>query len=264
VSVAPEVPDDAQPHAQQHAPEHHEVVDALRGGVEEGSGAPGDATTEQLMAQAVGGWRGLLDSSLPSALFLVVYVVDGQQLAPAVWTAVGAGVLIAVLRLIRRQSLQQVLSGFVGVAFCAWFASRTGRAEDFYLPGLLTNLAYGLGLAISCLVGHPLLGYGVGAATGDLTGWRSVPEQRRAYALATWFFVGVFAARLLVQVPLYLSGSVAALGTVKLIMGWPLFALAALLAFRVISRARADAPVPHRDEPPDAEPSDAEAPKDGG
>ncbi|MFN8156817.1 MAG: DUF3159 domain-containing protein [Candidatus Nanopelagicales bacterium] len=234
--------------------EHHEVADALRGGVDEGTGAPGDATTEQLMAQAVGGWRGMLDSSLPSALFLVVYVVDGQQLAPAVWTAVAAGVVIAVLRLARRQSVQQVLSGFVGLAFCAWLASRTGRAEDFYLPGLITNLAYGLVLAISCVVGHPLLGYAVGAATGDLTGWRSVPEQRRAYALATWFFVGVFTVRLLVQVPLYLAGAVAALGTAKLILGWPLFALAAYLAFRVITRARREAPVPERVETEEQQP----------
>ena len=37
-------------------------------------------------------------------------------------------------------------------------------------------------------------------------------------------------------------------GTVKLIMGWPLFALAAYLAFRVIRKARADAPVPPREE----------------
>jgi hypothetical protein len=103
-------------------------------------------------------------------------------------------------------------------------------------------------LAVSCLVGHPLLGYGVGAATGDVTGWRSVPEQRRAYALATWFFVAVFALRIVVQLPLYLAGSVAALGTARLFMGWPLFALAAFLAFRVISTARREAPVPARED----------------
>jgi intracellular septation protein A len=216
-------------------------------GLEGGSGRPGDATTEQLMAQAIGGWRGLIDGSLPSVVFLVAYVVTGSSLQPAIIAAVVAGLLIAVLRIVRRQPLQQALSGFLGVAFCAWFASRTGNAEDYYLPGLLINAVYGTVLAVSCLVGHPLLGYGVGAATGDMTGWRQVPEQRRAYALATWFFVAVFALRIAVQLPLYLAGAVAALGTARLFMGWPLFALAAFLAYRVISTARRDAPVPVRE-----------------
>jgi hypothetical protein len=257
VSTADDRPDEADAAVVPHddrAHEHHEhrVEDLLEGGAGHGTGAPGDATTEQLMANAIGGWRGLVDGSLPSAVFLVVFLVTGQQLAPAVWGAVIAGLLIAALRLVRKQSLQQVLSGFIGVAFCAWFASRTGNAEDFYLPGLLINLVYGTVLAISCLVGHPLLGYGVGAATGDVSGWRRVPEQRRAYALATWMFVAVFALRIAVQLPLYLAGAVAALGTARLFMGWPLFALAAFLAYRVISRARREAPVPPAE---DAEPA---------
>jgi Protein of unknown function (DUF3159) len=225
------------------AHDHHSIAEVLEG-VPEGTGEPGDATTEQLMANAIGGWRGVIDSSLPSGLFLVVYILGGRELAPAVWAAVLSGLAIAVLRLVRRQSLQQVLSGFIGVAFCAWLVTRTGRAEDFYLPGLLTNVAYGTVLAISCVVGHPLLGYAVGAATGDVSGWRKVPEQRRAYALATWFFVAVFFLRLLVQVPLYLAGQVEALGVARLAMGWPLFALAAFLSFRVITKARKEAPVP--------------------
>jgi hypothetical protein len=231
-------PDDGEP-----APHHVHLAEVLEG-APPGTGKPGDATTEQLMASAIGGWRGLVDGSLPAAVFLIVYLVDDHALPPAIWAAVGAGVLIAILRLVRHQSVQQVLTGFIGVAFSAWLVSRTGKAEDFYLPGLLINVAYGVGLAISCLVGHPLLGYGVGAATGDITGWRRVPEQRRAYTLATWFFVAVFALRLAVQLPLYLAGQVGALGVARLLMGWPLFALAALLSFRVIKRARDEAPVP--------------------
>jgi hypothetical protein len=236
-------PDGIASDAAQPSHDQHSLAEVLEG-VREGTGEPGDATTEQLMANAIGGWRGVIDSSLPSGLFLLVYVVGGRQLAPAVWAAVMSGLAIAVLRLVRRQSVQQVLSGFIGVAFCAWLVTRTGRAEDFYLPGLFTNVAYGIGLAISCLVGHPLLGYAVGAATGDVSGWRKVPEQRRAYALATWFFVAVFSLRLLAQVPLYLAGQVEALGIARLAMGWPLFALAAFLSFRVITKARKEAPVP--------------------
>ena len=227
-----------------HGPhEHHELAEVMLGGTEPGTGAPGDATAEQLMAQAIGGWRGVIDSSVPGAVFLVVYLVNGNQLTPAVWAAVAAGAVIAVLRVVRRESLQQVVSGFVGIAFAAWLASRTGRAEDFYLPGILTNIAYAVGLSVSCLVGHPLLGYGVGAATGDVSSWRRVPEQRRAYALSTWMFAGVFAIRVAVQVPLYLAGWVGPLGVMKLLLGWPLFALAAYLSYRVITQARRDAPL---------------------
>jgi len=226
----------------------HRSIEEVLEGTPPGTGAPGDATTEQLMSSAIGGWRGLIDSSLPGAVFVLAYLVTGSKLSVAIWAAVIAGALIAVLRLVRRESLQQVLSGFIGVAFAAWLATRTGKAENFYLPGLLTNAAYALGLAISCVVGHPLLGYGVGAATGDLTGWRSVPEQRRAYALATWMFVALFLGRILIEGPLYLAGNVAALGIVKLILGWPALALTAFLAYRVIHKARQEAPV-HATEP---------------
>jgi hypothetical protein len=244
--VTDEPAPDSRPADEHH--HHHDVAEVLLG-TDEGTGAPGDATAEQLMASAIGGWRGLVDSSLPGAVFLIVYVVNGNKLSQAVWAAVAAGGVIAVLRLVRRQSLQQVVSGFVGIAFCAWLASRTGRAEDFYLPGILINIAYAVGLSVSCVVGHPLLGYGVGAATGDVTGWRRVPEQRRAYSLATWFFAAVFATRVVVQVPLYLAGWVGPLGVAKLALGWPLFALAAYLSYRVITKARDEAPIPEATDP---------------
>ena len=232
-----------EPVAESHEHHHRDAAEILEG-APPGTGKPGDATTEQLMANAIGGWRGLVDSSLPGAVFLIVYVIDGNVLATAVWSAVAAGALIAVLRLVRRESLQQVVSGFIGIAFCAWLATRTGKAEDFYLPGLLLSIGYAVALATSCLVGHPVLGYAVGAATGDISGWRAVPEQRRAYALATWFFVAVFVVRLAVQLPLYFAGAVGALGVAKLALGWPLLALAAYFSYRMIRKARDEAPVP--------------------
>ena len=73
---------------------HHDVTEVLLG-TDEGTGAPGDATAEQLMANAIGGWRGLVDSSLPGAVFLIVYVVNGNKLSQAVWAAVAAGGVIA-------------------------------------------------------------------------------------------------------------------------------------------------------------------------
>ena len=224
---------------------HHDVTEVLLG-TDEGTGAPGDATIEQLMTESIGGWRGLFDTSFPSLVYLIAYTVSGKTVSTAVWAALAAGALLAVERLIRRKSVRQVVSGLPLLLLSAWLTSRSGRAEDFYLPGLWLGAATAIGLAVSALVGHPIVGYAVGAFTGDLVGWREVPEQRRAASLATWFFVATYALRIVVKLPLYWSGNVEALGTVGLIMGWPLLALSAYLSYLVIRKARRDAPVPPR------------------
>jgi hypothetical protein len=134
----------------------------------------------------------------------------------------------------RRQPLTQVLAGFAGVAISAYVSSRTGEARDFFLWGLIVNVAYGSAFLISLAVRWPLMGVVVGAITGDPTGWRRDPELRRIYAAATWVWVMVFGGRILVQVPLYLAGWVGALGTAKIIMGWPLFLFGAYVTYRLL------------------------------
>ena len=122
--------------------------------------------------------------------------------------AVVAGLLIVVWRLIRHEPLQQVLAGFVGVLISAAVAKYTGRAENYFLPGFLQNLGYGLAFLVSILVRWPLLGIAMGYLTGEGTSWRRDPQLRRVYAAASWIWVGLFFGRLAVQVPLYLAGAI--------------------------------------------------------
>lgn len=187
-----------------------------------------------LLERALGGWRGMIDSALPSVVFIVVYMLDGRVLQPALIAALGTGAVILVLRLLRRQPLTQVLAGFAGVAISAYVSSRTGEARDFFLWGLIVNVAYGAAFLVSLLVRWPLMGVVVGAITGDPTGWRKEPDLRRVFAAATWVWVFVFGARIVVQVPLYLAGWVGALGTAKIIMGWPLFLFGAYITYRLL------------------------------
>ena len=210
------------------------------------------ADVSSALASGIGGSRGLLDSGLPTAVFLVVYLVSGSQLMPSVWAAVAAGVVVAILRKVRGESLQQILAGLVGVGIAAFFAARTGRAEDFFLPGLLINAAYAAVFAISALIRRPLVGYAAGAVTGDLTSWSRDPRARSAATAATWLWAGMFALRLVVQVPLYFAGAVEILGVAKLAMGWPLVLLVAYLSYRIM------APVLRRDERADPGPTTEE------
>jgi hypothetical protein len=181
----------------------------------------------------------LLDSGLPSVVFISIYSVT-RDLTGAVVAAVVAGLLLAGYRLVRRTPVRNVLAGFVGLLVCAVFAQRTGRAENFFLPGLLINVAYLLAYLVSILVRWPLIGLVVTLVSGEGFGWRQRPELVRAYSLASWLWVGVFGLRLVVQVPLYLAQATVALGAARVVMGWPLFVLTVWLSWLIVRNARAE------------------------
>jgi len=195
-----------------------------------------DAHAEKLILErALGGWRGIIDSGLPAVVFLTAYLLDSEQLTQAVIWAVGAGVLLAVWRIVRKQPLQQILTGFLGLLIAAGFTAWTGRPENFFLPGIITNVLYGGAFLMSILVRWPLLGVVMGYLTGIGTTWRSDQNLRRVFTAASWIWVGLFFGRLAVQVPLYLTEQVAALGVVRIVLGWPAFLAAAYVTYRVLA-----------------------------
>jgi hypothetical protein len=188
-----------------------------------------------LLEKAIGGWRGIIDSGLPTLVFVVAYLVTSSNLSIAVFTALGAGLLVVAYRLIRRQPLRQVLAGFAGVAISAAFAKFTGRAENYFIPGFLQNLAYGSAFLISIVVRWPLLGVGMGFLSGQRTAWRRDSRLRHVYSAASWIWVALFFGRLIVQVPLYLADQIAILGVLKVVMGIPLYIAAAWFTYRILA-----------------------------
>lgn len=188
-----------------------------------------------ILERAIGGWRGIIDSGVPTVVFVTAYLITGQDLVPALVAAIGAGLVIVVWRVIRHEPLQQVFAGFAGVLVSAAFAKFTGKAENYFLPGFLQNLGYGLAFLISIIVRWPLLGIAMGYLTGDGTKWRKDPQLRRVYAAASWIWVGLFFGRLAVQLPLYFAGAIGALGVVKIVMGVPLYIAAAYFTYRLLA-----------------------------
>jgi hypothetical protein len=209
------------------------------------------AATEPLgevMNRALGGPLGIAESTVPAAAFVIVLTASGQDITLAAVVAVGLALVLTIARVVRRQSPVYALAGVAGVAVAGYVAQRTGRAEDFFLPGLLINIAYAGIYLVSILVGRPLIGLIVAGLSGGGDGsWHRDPVRRRAYARASWVWVGLFLLRIAVQLPLYLAGAVVALGVARVAMGLPLFAVGIWLSWlllrdtQVTSRPRAAA-----------------------
>lgn len=190
---------------------------------------------EKVLA-AFGGKKGLIDSGIPSVIFLVVFNVS-KELQTALIASIAVSALLTIIRLAMKDTIQHALSGFIGVLICAWFANRTGNASDLYIPKLLTNLGYGTVYLIANLAGWPILGVMLGPILGENLTWRNHPERKRAYTLASWLWVAMFFTRIAVQYPIYKSGNVNLLGTVNLAMGYPLFIATAYGSWLILKNA---------------------------
>jgi hypothetical protein len=191
------------------------------------------------LAEAVGGPLGILETSLPAVAFVAAYAVSGQDTNTAAAVAVGLALVLAVARLVRRESPRHALSGLFGVALAGFIATRSGRAEDFFLPGLLANAAYASAFLISLAVRKPLVGVIVRHLEPDAEDPPDDPRRRRAFERATLMWAGLFLLRLAVQLPMYLAGAVVALGVARTAMGLPLFALALWLTWLMVRRPAA-------------------------
>ena len=212
----------------------------------EKSGIGALAREEKLNARdlltAVGGVRGILEALLPGLVFLVTYSVltsivgwDPQgALVPALAASVGLAVVFTLVRIVTRGQPTQAIAGLIGVIASAALALWTGNARDNYVLGFFTNVAYAVALLISLLVRWPALGLIVGFLMGDGVAWRDDRRKYRAAQFLTLVWIGLFVARLIVQVPLYLVDNVEALGVTRLLMGVPLYALLLVFTWLVV------------------------------
>lgn len=211
------------------------------------------------MAQQLGGVRGLVESSIPITLFIVVNFLGDHfkwwSLQTSLVVAVGAALSLAVYRLARRESIRHALNGVFGIALGAYIAWKSGDAKDVYLPGMLITVGYVAGMLISVAIRRPLVGW-LWAVTldGGTTRWYDNVRLRRAFMWLTVLWAVVYALKLGVQILIYRDNSADSddlLGIARLALGWPPYALLAALT---VWRARRIL----REEPevaPDAEPA---------
>lgn len=184
------------------------------------------------LAETLGGWYGSLETALPTVAFVVVWLLR-QEVRPALLAAGAVTLILLGIRVRVGGSPRFVLTSVFATAVAAFFALRSGRAEDAFLPGILASSAYGIGALVSILTRWPLVGFLVAVAepgyAQDPTRWRRDRALVRVCSRLTWVLVGLFAVRVAVMVPLYLAGEVAWLGVAKVALGWPAYIVAVVI-----------------------------------
>ncbi len=210
------------------------------------------AVSSTLISDAIGGPRGMLDTGIPAVIFVVVNAAS--SLTPAIFAALGFGVLLVALRLARKQPIQQALAGFIGIGIAAFVASRTHSAKGFFLPGILYQAALSIAAVVSLVIRRPLIGYVMAAIDPRYARWRSSPKLLRAMSWGTVIWGSVFLFRAVVQGLLYLADRPGWLAAVQLAQGWPLFAAALTATYALARRAgtAADVPQPATSQEPES------------
>jgi hypothetical protein len=175
-------------------------------------------------ADAIGGWRGLIESALPGFVYVVVFLFTRTWLAPSIAALAVIAVLVTI-RLFQHGSLHQSLSGVVGVVIGVIWAWQSGNASNYFALGVWANVGTLTLVVISLIVRWPAAGVVMGLVHGTGAEWRKDRDQFRRAMWGTAVLASMFALRVVIQLPLLLAERTALLGTVKLVMGTPLFAL---------------------------------------
>lgn len=92
------------------------------------------ASEEFSWSQTLGGTRGVIETSAPGLIFVIVYVAT-HALVPTLVAASAVAVVACIIRLIQRQSIQQAVSGFLASRLALFWPPRPGVARTILRGG---------------------------------------------------------------------------------------------------------------------------------
>ncbi len=184
----------------------------------------------------LGGRRSALDATAPVVAYVVAWLVSGRSLGWGAGAALATAAVVATLRWRRGERPLAALLGLLFISVAALIALYTGRAAEFFIAQLLSNVVSALVWALSVLARWPLLGVIVGGLLGQRTSWRRDPALLRAYSLASWVWVGQYLIRIAVFTPLWVADAVVALGVARVALSWPLVAACVAVSGAVLVR----------------------------
>lgn len=195
----------------------------------------GPTISKQSLLDAIGGPLGIAESIIPAFAFSLAFAISKSAVVSVSLASALALVFIAI-RLVKRQPITQAAAGALAIGLAAYLALRDGgNAQDYFIPGFITNAVYGGALLLSVLIRFPVMGF-VAQLLFGLENWRKNKTVFRRAQLVTLVWVGFFGLRLAVQLPLYYSGQVELLAASKVVLGAPAYAGLLVLTWVLLKR----------------------------
>jgi hypothetical protein len=180
--------------------------------------------------------QGIVDSLVGPIIFLVLYRVSG--LDAALIGAGAAALALVALRAVRGQDTTTAWYGVVGVAIAVALAKATGSSDGYFLPKVVSNVAYGTAFLVSVLIGKPLIGVAWAFFHRQPLTWGYRPEVKRVFAALSLMWAGAHFLRAVVYGVLIADDSdrTNALATATVILGLPLTGALLAATFLVVRR----------------------------
>jgi hypothetical protein len=178
--------------------------------------------------------RAIVDTGLGPVAFVSANAI--WDLETAAYVAIGLAVVVAAVRLVRREPLTNAIGGIFGTGLCVFIALRTGEASGYFIPRMLQNAAMALGFGGSALFRRPLVGFIVAALYRIPGGWYRDARMRRPFAESTLAFAGLFALRAVLYAILIAAGREGALAATSIVLGWPAFLGVLWFSWRYVPR----------------------------
>jgi len=170
-----------------------------------------------------------LDAIFPPLIFVLFKNIAGLDLAVIV--SMVLALILAAIRLIKRQDWKYALGGLVGVIMASVLVYLTRNPALYFIgpvisSGLLLVLA-----VVSLITGKPLAAWASHLSRGWPLEWYWRKDIKPAYLEVTWFWTGLILTRLFIQILLLRIGDVSRIAWVNILLGWPLTLFVLILTY---------------------------------
>lgn len=171
----------------------------------------------------------LVDSFFPPVVFLIINSLSNVN--TALWSALGAATIFAAYRIVKKENLTYALGGLGGTLLAAVFVKLSGSGAGFFLPGFVSGAATVILCVVSVAFNRPLVAWSSFITRRWALEWYWHPNVLPAYNEVTILWAVAFAARLTFEFWLYQQDALGALGTVRILLGWPFIVLLLIVSY---------------------------------